>query len=178
MDLGVISVRYARALLKSALLQKIADNVYADMQNLYNSYLQVSQLRQTVDNPMLQKEQKRHILEVACGEDATPLVRRFLQLVLEDDRESTLQFMAASYITLFRKNKNIIRGKLTTAVPVSPETEDKMRKMVELKTNGTVELNTEVDPSIIGGFILEYDTYRLDASVKHKLQTILSQLKK
>ena len=86
--------------------------------------------------------------------------------------------MAASYITLFRKNKNIIRGKLTTAVPVSPETEDKMRKMVELKTNGTVEFNTEVDPSIIGGFILEYDTYRLDASVKHKLQTILSQLKK
>jgi F-type H+-transporting ATPase subunit delta len=50
--------------------------------------------------------------------------------------------------------------------------------MVELKTNGTVEFNTEVDPSIIGGFILEYDTYRLDASVKHKLQTILSQLKK
>lgn len=178
MDLGVISVRYARALLKCALQQKIENNVYEDMQNLYNSYLQVPELRQTVDNPMLQKEQKRHILEVACGGEVTDLVKRFLQLVLEDDRESTLQFMAASYITLFRKNKNIIRGKLTTAVPVSPKTEDKMRKMVELKTNGTVEFNTDVDPSIIGGFILEYDTYRLDASVKHKLQTILSQLKK
>ena len=177
MDLGVISVRYARALLKCALQQKIENNVYEDMQNLYNSYLQVPELRQTVDNPMLQKEQKRHILEVACGGEVTDLVKRFLQLVLEDDRESTLQFMAASYITLFRKNKNIIRGKLTTAVPVSPETEDKMRKMVELKTNGTVEFNTEVDPSIIGGFILEYDTYRLDLSVKSMLNSILSQLK-
>lgn len=87
MDLGVISVRYARALLKSALLQKIEDKVYADMQNLYNSYLQVPELRQTVDNPMLQKEQKRHILEVACGGEVTGLVKRFLQLVLEDDRE-------------------------------------------------------------------------------------------
>ena len=62
MDLGVISVRYARALLKCALQQKIENNVYEDMQNLYNSYLQVPELRQTVDNPMLQKEQKRHHL--------------------------------------------------------------------------------------------------------------------
>ena len=49
MDLGVISVRYARALLKCALQQKIENNVYEDMQNLYNSYLQVPELRQTVD---------------------------------------------------------------------------------------------------------------------------------
>jgi len=49
---------------------------------------------------------------------------------------------------------------------------------VESKTNGTVEFETEVNPDIIGGFILEYDTYRMDASVKSKLNTILNQLKK
>lgn len=53
-----------------------------------------------------------------------------------------------------------------------------MKQMVEHKTNGTVEFNTEVDPDIIGGFILEYDTYRMDASVKSKLNNILIQLKK
>ena len=53
-----------------------------------------------------------------------------------------------------------------------------MKAMVESKTHGTVEFNTEVDPNIIGGFILEYDTYRMDASVKTKLNTILNQLKK
>jgi F-type H+-transporting ATPase subunit delta len=35
-----------------------------------------------------------------------------------------------------------------------------------------------VNPDLIGGFILEYDTYRLDASVKSKLNTILNQLSK
>ena len=49
--------------------------------------------------------------------------------------------------------------------------------MVESKTNGTVEFETEVDPDLIGGFVLEYDTYRMDASVKTKLNSILSQLK-
>ncbi|MBN2914524.1 MAG: F0F1 ATP synthase subunit delta, partial [Prevotella sp.] len=37
---------------------------------------------------------------------------------------------------------------------------------------------TEVNPELIGGFILEYDTYRMDASVKTKLNNILTQLKK
>ena len=86
--------------------------------------------------------------------------------------------MANSYVTLYRKQKNIIRGKLTTAARVSEDTEKKMRQMVESKTNGIVEFETEVNPDIIGGFILEYDTFRMDASVKSKLNTILNTLKK
>ena len=50
--------------------------------------------------------------------------------------------------------------------------------MVESKTNGAVEFETEVNPDIIGGFILEYDTYRMDASIKNKLKTILTALSK
>jgi len=51
-----------------------------------------------------------------------------------------------------------------------------MQKMVESRTNGTVEFSTEVNPEILGGFILEYDTYRLDTSVKSQLKNILKEL--
>ena len=53
-----------------------------------------------------------------------------------------------------------------------------MRKMVESRTQGIVEFETEVNPDIIGGFILDYDTYRMDASVKSQLNAILNTLKK
>ena len=86
--------------------------------------------------------------------------------------------MAASYITLYRQQKNITRGRLITATPVSSDVEAKMKQMVVSKTRGTVEFNTEIDPDIIGGFILEYDTYRMDASVKTKLNTVLTALRK
>lgn len=177
MDLGVISVRYARALLKSATLMKIEDTVYHEMQTLSQNYLKVQQLRFTIDNPMLSRDKKMDVLRTACGGSPTELTERFLRIVLKADREKILQLMAASYITLYRQQKNITRGKLTTAVPVKKETEDKMRQMVENKTHGTVEFNTEVDPDILGGFILEYDTYRMDASVRHKLDYILAKLK-
>ena len=179
MDIGVISVRYARALLKSALDAKLEDTVYQEMQLLAKSYMEVPQLRQTIDNPMLSKDTKASLLTTAIGgEQASALSRSFVSLVLKEDRENMIQFMAHSYVTLYRKQKNVIRGRLITAVAVSPAMEQKMRKMVESHANGTVEFESEVNPDIIGGFILEYDTYRMDASVKSKLNNILNHLKK
>ena len=178
MDIGVISVRYAKALLKSATDQKLEEKVYQEMMTIAKSYLEVPQLRQTIDNPMLSKDKKQMLLLTAVGEKPSELTKSFIQLVLKEDRENVMQFMANSYITLFRKQKNVIRGKLTTAARVSAQTEQKMRQMVESKTNGTVEFETEVNPDIIGGFILEYDTYRMDASVKTQLNNILNTLKK
>ena len=178
MDIGVISVRYARALLKSATEAKIEDAVYTEMQQLAKSYVEVPQLRFTIDNPMLSKDKKEALLLTAVGGEPTPLTRAFIALVLKEDREPVMQFIANSYVTLYRQQKNVIRGRLITAARVSPATEQKMRQMVESKTNGTVEFETEVNPDLIGGFILEYDTYRMDASVKAKLNTILTQLRK
>ena len=179
MDIGIISVRYARALLKSAVDAKLDEQVYREMQLLAKSFAEVPQLRHTIDNPMLAKEKKESLLLTAIGGNgASKLSKAFVELVLREDRENMMLFMASSYVTLYRQQKNIIRGKLTTAVAVAPDTEQKMRQMVESKTKGTVEFETEVNPDIIGGFILEYDTYRMDASVKSRLNSILTQLKK
>ena len=178
MDIGVISVRYARALLKSATDAKIEQQVYAEMQQIAKSYIEVPQLRSTIDNPMLSKDKKEMLLLTAVGSKPSDLTKTFIQLVLKEDRESVMQFIANSYVTLYRQQKNVIRGRLITAAAVSAATEQKMRQMVESKTNGTVEFETEVNPDIIGGFILEYDSYRMDASVKTKLNSILNTLKK
>ena len=176
MDIGVISVRYARALLKTTMEFNNSEDVYKEMQRLAQSYIEVPDLRHTIDNPMLAKETKRQLLSTASG-GACELTLRFFDIVLREDRADMIQFMANSYITLYRKQNNIIRGKLTTAVPVSVDVKSKMQRMVENMTNGTVEFETEVDADIMGGFVLEYDTYRMDASVKNRLREILQQLK-
>ncbi|MDE6150557.1 MAG: F0F1 ATP synthase subunit delta [Prevotella sp.] len=177
MDLGVISIRYARALHKSAVQTGCDEDVYNDMVSLTNAYVELPQLRHTIDNPMLQQEKKESLLKAACGAKPAELTIRFLRLVLQEGRETVMQLIAQSYITLYRKQKNIIHGRLITATAVSPTTEQKVRRMVEQRTDGTVEFLTEINPDIIGGFILEYDTYRMDASVKSQLQGILKQLK-
>ena len=176
MDLGVISVRYARALLKASAEANVEDKVYSEMQTLAGSYIDVPELRHTLDNPMLLREKKAELLKAACGGDVNDITTRFIELILSEGREGAAQFIANSYVTLYRQQKNIISGTLTTAVPVSEATESKMKAMVQSRSNGTVEFKTKVDPEIIGGFILEYDTYRMDSSVKSQLNNILKKL--
>ncbi len=178
MAVGVISVRYARALLKCAMELNQEDQVYQEMITLADQYNRVPELRSIIDNPMLEKNKKQALLQAACGKNLSELTQRFIQLVLQEGRENVMQVMATSYITLYRKQKNIISGRLITATTVTPEVEQKMKQMVQRKSQGTVEFQTEVDPDIIGGFILEYDSYRMDASVQTKLHNILKELKK
>ena len=65
MDIGVISVRYARALLKSAVQTKCDDQVYADMATLAKAFVDVPRLRTTLDNPTIPQETKKQLLVTA-----------------------------------------------------------------------------------------------------------------
>ena len=175
MDLGLISVRYARALFKASVEAKNSDKVYADMQVLAASYAEVPALKATIDNPMLSKSQKGDLLTSATGCTSCELTKRFIGLVLDEGRENIMQFIANSFITLYRKQNNLIKARLVTASQPSQQVE---AQLVGSKTSGSkVEFVSEVDPDIIGGFVLEYDTYRMDASIKTQLSAILSKLK-
>ena len=106
MDLGLISVRYARALLKAGTEAKLENDVYKEMQSLSESYVNVPELKFTIDNPMLSKDDKEQLFLTAVGGKPCELTRTFIKLVLKEDRESMMQFIANSYITLYRKQKN------------------------------------------------------------------------
>lgn len=177
MDLGLISVRYARALLKASDNENLSEQVYVDMQTIAASYVNVPELSVTIANPMLSKDQKTSILIAAAGKNACPLTIRFVGLVLQEGREKVMQFIANSFITLYRQENNLVQAKLSTAAKLSNEAEDKLRRLVQSKTKGNVEFSTAIDKDLIGGFVLEYDTYRLDASIKSQLNAMLSALK-
>ena len=79
------------------------------------------------------------------------------------------------YIDLYRKQKNIHSGKLTTATNVESVTEKRLISMIEKQTGGTVEIEKIIDPSILGGFLFEVDFVRMDASLAGQLQRIKNE---
>ena len=87
MDIGIVSVRYARALLKGATIAKQEDKIYAEMQTLFSSYTEFPQLHFTMDNPMLSKEKKQELLEIASGSNVSALLKTFFVLVLKQIQE-------------------------------------------------------------------------------------------
>lgn len=175
MNTGVVSMRYAKALFAYAKAQGKEDQVYGEVKKLASAYIEVSGLRRAIENPVLDASTKLELLcEAAGGKNISTELVRFFNLVLEERREKFLQFMAWSYVDLYREEKNILIGRLTTAV-ASPKLVKHMEELAEKRTKGTVELESVVDPKLIGGYIIELSGYRLDASVANQLKRVKQQ---
>lgn len=175
MDIGTISKRYAKALYDYACGNGNETVVYKEMLMLASSYQKVGNLRPTLENPILSREDKVKLLCEAAGGKVSNEYKRFATLVLEERREKFMQFMAYSYIDLYRKKNNINIGKLITASPVTDTIIGRMKNMVAKGTQGTVEFETHIDPSIMGGFILEIDFNRMDASIASQINKVRQQ---
>ena len=179
MDLGIISMRYAKALLRFAEQRNEDKQVYDETAQLAETYLAVPALQQAMLNPVLTDAQKEKLLlTAACGK-ATPSasLAQFVKLVLKKQRADLMLFVAHSYGTLYRKQKHIIKGKLVVPTAIADSLISKMQQMVEAKSNCKVDFQVKEDAAIGGGFILEYDTFRLDASVRTQLAKLKRELK-
>ena len=177
MNTGLIPVRYATALLDFANVSNEQDRVYTEAKSITSSYFQFSELRTVLDNPVLAIAEKRKIILLAAGGKASTSFERFLELLLDNNREKFLHEIALKYIDLYRKQKNIHYGKLTTAAEVDKATEKRLMSMVENTTGGTIEMEKVIDPEVLGGFIFEVDFVRWDASVSGQLRRIRQNYK-
>ena len=177
MDIGIVSMRYAKALMEYAKSTGTEDRLYAEMRMLSRSFEKHPDLRTALENPVLSVQEKFSLICAATVGDA-PAERelaRFIMLVLKNRREGYLQFIGLMYLDLYRKLKHIGVGKLITAVDVDKATSDRIRSAAAHILHAQMELETVVDPSIEGGFIFDINDYRLDASVATQLKRVKQQ---
>lgn len=177
MNEGMISKRYAKALLQYAIDQKSENIVFSEMKKLSSAFAHEPRLRMAMDNPVLNATDKLGLIKAAVGGSASEQFIRFAELVLKSRRENHLRTMALCYVDLYCESKGINTGRLVTASPVDNAMIEKMKGLLmKIKPGGTLDFETSIDPSIEGGFILYVDTYRLDASVATQLKRIKQRL--
>lgn len=177
MEVGIISMRYAKALIAYAEEHKAEDKLYKEFITLVHSFQTVKGFTAAIDNPVLDANEKFRLICTAAAGDRKPSEEfdRFIRLVMKERRESYLQFMSLMYLDLYRKKKHIGVGRLITAVPVNKATEERIRGTAAHILHARMELETVVDPAIEGGFIFDINDYRLDASILTQLKKVRQQ---
>lgn len=177
MEVGIISMRYAKALIAYAEEKRAEDRLYKEMATLAHSFQTVKGFTAVLDNPVVTTEEKFGLICTAANGEQKPSEEfvRFARLVLKERRETYLHFMSLMYIDLYRKRKHIGVGKLISAVPVNKVTEERIRETAAHILHARMELETVIDPSIGGGFIFDINDYRLDASIATQLKKVRQQ---
>lgn len=156
MNAGMIPSRYANALLLFAKEERADARIYEEAQRLIDS---------------LQSETGL----AACIESISEPMRRFITLVIRNKRVEFLPAILRSYRQLYRKENGITRAWLTTATE-NPELVERLTLLMKQQGFTKVDFKTEVDPKLIGGFIVQIEDKRLDASLSSQLKNIRKEL--
>ncbi|EJX06706.1 ATP synthase F1, delta subunit [gut metagenome] len=170
-------MRYAKAIIEYAQARGVEDRVYQEFLTLSYGFFTQPQLREVLDNPVISIKDKFALICTAAdgSQSSSREFVRFITLVLKNNREGYLHSISLMYLDLYRKMKHIGVGKLITAVPVDHQTEERIRQAAAQILHATMQLETEVDPSIEGGFVFDINDYRLDASVATQLKRVKQQ---
>ena len=166
---GLIPHRYAKALYKFALESNTTGEVYEEMKRVVDSFRSNPELEKVLSNPFVDA--------AAAGEKPGNDYRRFVKLILDHKREEFAYLMALAYRDIYRKENKISQVRITTAVELPGAEMKKLRAVVENSFKDTqFEYSSEVDPDLIGGFVIDVDSTRMDASVSGELEQLRQNL--
>lgn len=173
MDNGLIPHRYAKALYKFALEHGTDAKVYEEMKQVIASFQTNPRLAKVLSNPYVGVKEKADLLKAAAGDKVENDYLGFIKLILDKRREEYALQMAFAYRDIYRKANKISQVKITTAMKL-PDAE--MKKLRDLVSNSfkdtTLEFSEEINPEIIGGFVIDVDDSRMDASISNEIEQL------
>lgn len=173
MSVHRIASRYAKSLIELAIDQKNLEVVTEDVRQ-FQQLAKNRDLYLLLKSPIVHADKKKQILKMIFGGKVEELFMAFLNILVTKGREVYMPEIAVEYMRQYKQVNHISMVKLTTAVPLDMELQkaihDKLQASEE--TDEHVELSATVDPSLIGGFVVEFEDKIYDASVKHKLDKL------
>lgn len=177
MNRSIVVMRYALSLVRYARENGNGAVVCSEAEVLVRSLHDVPELRRMMEAgpDIVSAFDKKKLLQSALGDRVSPELSRFLTLLNRNGRMSMVEDILRDFIDMYRQSIGIRKAHLAVVEEPSERLLQRIKALVKQKTGDDVVIEVEVDPSLIGGFVLDLDDYLLDASVKRQLQLIREQ---
>lgn len=177
----LVARRYADALFS------LADKQSAEAREAYGSMLgelgrlmlEEPRLGSALKSPLIAVDEKKAVVGAILEKlDADRIFNNFCQLLADRNRLGELPGIAEWYGILLDNAKGLMRGKVITAIALSPEKRENLKDALQKKANRQMELQFEVDPDILGGLVLAVGDKVLDTSLRAQLGALGAIMKR
>ncbi len=172
-----LAARYARALFMLASDKQQVEPVRRDMSMLYGLIGQMPEFRMLLESPVIVVSEKIRIARVMFAGVLEPVSLDFLALLIRKRRESNLASTCRMFMELYRTDRGILDARVESAVRVDDAFLETLKKRLEKASGKSIEMASEVNAELIGGFVLTLGDQQLDASVQSKLRRIKQELR-
>lgn len=167
--------RYAKSLFDLAQTQGKLDQVHDDVKNAWE-VTKNEEFKDFLKSPIIQIDKKEGVIDAVFANSDQDLVRTF-HVMIAHKREAYMGDFCRAFHLMYNKEKHVSVVRLTTAVELSDGTVNDLLDTFKAKglLEQKVELIKTINPSIIGGFILEFDGQVYNSSLLHQLDQMKKQ---
>jgi F-type H+-transporting ATPase subunit delta len=168
---------YAQALLSLGQAQNLAEQFGADVATILETLAGSEELQRFLENPFISADTKKTVLRQVFGSNVHHLTENFLMLLVDRRRIMFLSGICKQYQALLRKLNQIELAQVTSTVELTEAQQEQIKQRVKALTGAhQVELETTLDPDLIGGVIIKVGSQVIDASLRGQLRRISLRL--
>ena len=170
---GEVAEPYATALMSLAQSQNLTEEVGNNVRSLLSALDSSEDLQQFLANPIIKADDKKAVISQIIGDEVNPYMRNFLMLLVDRGRILYFDRIGEQYLALLRKLNQTVLAEVTSTVELNDGQKETLVQRVKQITNANdVEIQTKIDPSLIGGVIIKIGSQVIDASLRGQLRRI------
>jgi F-type H+-transporting ATPase subunit delta len=177
MKIPRVASRYAKALVGLAAERKELDAVKQDAELLLSALKESRELRVLFASPVVKADIKENVVKEAFGSSVQEITLKFISLVIQHRREHSIKEILERYIALYLVEKDVITASITTPIAMDDSLRTEFKNMIQGISKKEVEVEENVNPDIIGGYVLRVGDHELDASLAGKLKRLQTEFK-
>ncbi|WP_017654397.1 ATP synthase F1 subunit delta [Fortiea contorta] len=168
---------YAQALLSIAQSKNLTEEFGEDARVLLSLLSTQPELRNFIDNPFIQSENKKALIKQILGEGANQYLRNFLLVLVDKRRIMFLEPILQQYLALLRQLNQTVLAEVTSAVTLTEAQQQAItQKVIAITGARQVELEAKIDSDLIGGVIIKVGSQVIDASLRGQLRRLALRL--
>lgn len=164
--------RYANALFVFSLEEKQLETAFEDVKFIQNVLAENKELITIIESPIIAPKIKSNIFAQLFEDKINSMTYGFIELIIRKKREPSISYILNAFIDHYHRYHNIKTATLTSAIPLNKELIDQIKTVLEEQTNSTIQIQTEIKPAIIGGFIIKVEDFLVDASLLGKINRL------
>lgn len=169
--------RYAKAFLDNSIENNKLSKTYIDCVEFLEVCSENPELLLVLLNPVIDGSKKLRITKKIFEKSFDASTLSFIILVINHGRELLLKDIFEKFINLYRENQKILEAEVFSAVPLTNDIIEKIKKFVmKITAYKTIEIKNSINEELIGGFALKYQDKLLDVTLLKKLQQLKQQI--
>ena len=174
MALDTIADRYAEAYFAQARDDHHLPSALAELQCIRRALLETPRLSDFLANPEIEPAEKRALLSRGCGTLSAQTLN-LVELLIANGRVRHLVPVAEAFEARWLASQGVQRVMVQSARPLSSTLTTKIRQRIEALLKVRLEVQTMVEPTLLGGVRITIGHRELDGSLRRRLHDLREQ---